>query len=146
MKIYLDNCCLQRPLDDKAQLRIRLESEAILAVLDLHERGMIEIVSSEVLTFESAQNPNPQRRTFVEEILAEATTFVELIDSIVQRANELERLGFKSMDALHLACAEAERVNYFCSCDDRLLRKARNTSILTVHVVSPLELVEEIVQ
>lgn len=34
MKIYLDNCSLQRPLDDKSQIRIRLEAEAILAVIE----------------------------------------------------------------------------------------------------------------
>jgi hypothetical protein len=32
MKIYLDNCCLNRPFDDQANLRIRLESEAIEAL------------------------------------------------------------------------------------------------------------------
>ena len=28
MKIYLDNCCFNRPFDDQTQLRIKLESEA----------------------------------------------------------------------------------------------------------------------
>jgi len=30
MRPYLDNCCLQRPLDDKTQLRIAVEREIIL--------------------------------------------------------------------------------------------------------------------
>jgi len=34
MKLYLDTCCLQRPLDDQRQARIRLETEAILALLE----------------------------------------------------------------------------------------------------------------
>jgi len=34
MKLYLDTCCLQRPLDDQRQARIRLEAEAILALLE----------------------------------------------------------------------------------------------------------------
>ncbi len=29
MKIYLDNCCLNRPFEDQASLRVRLESEAV---------------------------------------------------------------------------------------------------------------------
>lgn len=33
MKIYLDVCCLNRPFDDQAQTRIRLESEAILLII-----------------------------------------------------------------------------------------------------------------
>ncbi len=28
MKVYLDNCCFNRPFDDQSQLKIRLESEA----------------------------------------------------------------------------------------------------------------------
>jgi hypothetical protein len=30
MKIYLDNCCLNRPFDDLSQDRVYLEAEAIL--------------------------------------------------------------------------------------------------------------------
>lgn len=32
MKIYLDNCCFNRPFDDQSQIRIRLESEAKLKI------------------------------------------------------------------------------------------------------------------
>ena len=33
MKIYLDNCCYNRPFDDLSQERIYLESETILMIL-----------------------------------------------------------------------------------------------------------------
>ena len=33
MRIYLDTCSLQRPLDDRHQVRIALEAEAVLAIL-----------------------------------------------------------------------------------------------------------------
>lgn len=145
MKIYLDNCCLQRPLDDKSQKRIQLESEAILAVLSMCESGRINLVSSEVLEFELGRNPNPQRRAYVEEILANAKLFVEIDGNTMQRAKTLETMGFRAMDALHLACAEAEQVDYFCTCDIRLLRRAKTTPSLAVNAVSPLELAEEIV-
>jgi hypothetical protein len=45
MKIYLDNCSLQRPLDDKTQIRIALEAEAILSVLALCEAGGLELIN-----------------------------------------------------------------------------------------------------
>jgi hypothetical protein len=38
-KIYLDTCCLNRPFDDQTQERIRLESEAMLAILSRIEKG-----------------------------------------------------------------------------------------------------------
>lgn len=36
-------------------------------------------------------------------------------------------------------------VLYFCSCDDRLLRKARTSYDGVVKIVSPFELVEELI-
>jgi hypothetical protein len=35
MLIYLDMCSIHRPLDDKAQLRIRVEGEAVLGIIAL---------------------------------------------------------------------------------------------------------------
>jgi len=32
MRIYLDNCCYNRPFDDQNQLSVRLETEAKLAI------------------------------------------------------------------------------------------------------------------
>ncbi len=35
MKIYLDMCSLQRPLDGKVKLRITIEADAILGIISL---------------------------------------------------------------------------------------------------------------
>ncbi len=145
MKIYLDNCCLQRPLDNKSQVRVQLESEAILAILAICEKGQIELVASEVLEYELNKNPHPQRKTYVAEILDRAAVFVEVERKITERAKTLESVGFKGVDALHVACAEAVRADCFCSCDERLLKKAKVTT-LHVRVMSPLELAEEILE
>ncbi|MFO7633884.1 MAG: hypothetical protein R6W76_15170, partial [Caldilinea sp.] len=114
MKVYLDNCCLQRPLDDKRQVRVQLEAEAVLAILTLYEAQKISLVSSEVLEFELAQNPDQQRKVYVEQILYGAALKVVVNDAIASRAKELEARGFRGMDAVHLACAEAANVDYFC--------------------------------
>jgi len=45
MKIYLDNCSLQRPLDSRTSTRIALEAEAVLGVLALLESGKIQLIS-----------------------------------------------------------------------------------------------------
>ena len=144
MKVYLDNCCLQRPLDDKSQVRVQLESEAVLALLSLHEERQIELISSEILEFELNQNPDRLRRTYVAEVLSGVATVIQVDEAVHARARELETTGIRGMDALHLACAEAAGVNYFSSCDDRFLRKARTIVGLGVTVVSLLELVEEL--
>ena len=39
MKVNLDACCLNRPFDDQTQIRIYLESEAVLTILYRCEIG-----------------------------------------------------------------------------------------------------------
>lgn len=145
MKIYLDNCSLQRPLDDKMQLRIAIEAEAVLTVLSLCETEAITLISSDILRYEADRNPNPQRKSFAMEILALAEVEIMLSDTIVTRANELQGRGLKALDALHIASAEYEKVDFFCTCDDRLLKRARSQSDIKIKIVSPLELVQEII-
>lgn len=146
MKIYFDTCSLHRPLDEKSQLRIALEAEAILGALSFCEAGTASLVSSEILLLENGRDPHPQGKTFVASVLEQATDFIAVNDDIRQRAQELQQRGFKAFDALHLACAEAGKVQYFCTCDDRLLKKSRRQSDLSVKVLSPLELANEISQ
>ena len=50
MKVYLDNCCFNRPFDDQSAVRIRIESEAKLHVQQkIREEG--SLVSSEDIEF-----------------------------------------------------------------------------------------------
>ena len=68
MKIYLDACSLQRPLDNKTQIRVALEAEAVLGVLALCEAGDLDLISSEVLAFEVARTPQLSRREYGSEM------------------------------------------------------------------------------
>ena len=54
------------------------------------------------------------------------------------RDQELETLGFKWFDALHLACAESGKADVFLTTDDRLLRRANRVNAqLQVRVENP---------
>lgn len=44
MKIYLDNCCFNRPFDDQIQIRIRLESEAKLKIQEEIQKGHVKLI------------------------------------------------------------------------------------------------------
>jgi len=144
MKVYLDTCSLQRPLDDQTQLRIRLETEAVLGLISLIESGVLELVSSEVLLYECRRNANPIRQRSAQAILAQARHFVQLTSGIQARAQQLNGSGLMALDALHLAAAEAAQADYFCTCDDKLLRKARQFGGIIPKPVTPIELLVEI--
>jgi predicted nucleic acid-binding protein len=144
MKIYLDNCCIQRPLDNKNQTRIALEAEAVLNVLSLCESGALELISSETLVFEARKNPDTSRRDYAFEVLHQAKTFIHINDEIENQAKEFVNAGIKPLDALHLASAEHARADYFCTTDDKFLKKAKALKKLKTKIVSPIQLIEEI--
>jgi predicted nucleic acid-binding protein len=144
MKVYFDNCSLQRPLDDKSHIRIALEAEAILGAIILVEMGKFELISSETLLFEVQKTPNVHRQRYVLNLLNKGEIFIPLNDDIKKRAQVLNQMGIKPVDALHLASAEAASADYFCTCDDRFLKKAKKLTNHQLRVVSPLELIEEI--
>lgn len=62
MRIYLDNCCFNRPFDDQKQIRIRLETEAKLNIQERILQKTIELAWSYILDFENEANPFEQRR------------------------------------------------------------------------------------
>lgn len=144
MKSYFDTCSLQRPLDSKQQIRVVLEAEAILGVIAVWEKGQIELVSSEVLVYEVMKTTHPIRREYAENIFSKIGEIVPLNEEITFRAKEFVEYGIKSLDALHLASAEWAKVDFFCTCDDRFLSKAKKIKNLNTMAVSPIELIEEL--
>ncbi len=144
MKIYLDCCCLQRPFDDKSQSRIAVEAEAILVVLALCESDHLNLISSDALLLEINQIPDQVRKEDALEILNLAKKTVELTSEIEILAREFGTYGIKTLDALHIAFASFSEVDYFCTCDDKFLKKAKRLGNLNTKVVSPTELVMEL--
>jgi hypothetical protein len=144
MRVYLDTCAMQRPLDDRLRLRIRVEGEAVLGVIAAVEAGEIELVASDVLRFETENNPLPARRNFARRVLALAGGDVASTPEVLARARQYEQEGIKPLDAIHLASAVEARVAFFCTTDDGLLRKGPRLNTGTTRVVSPLELIAEL--
>lgn len=62
MKIYLDNCCFNRPFDDQSQIRIKLESEAKLKIQNKIQEGSLELVWSYIVEAENEANPFEERK------------------------------------------------------------------------------------
>jgi predicted nucleic acid-binding protein len=142
VNIYLDISALNRIFDDQSQPRIFLESSAMLLVLGLIEKRIISVVSSDVLVYENSRNPYAERQIFVTSILRKASVIQTLNDRLARRAQEIEALGIKGLDALHLACAERLKVDHFVTCDDRIIRKYAGT----VGVINPVELTMHVLQ
>jgi len=146
MKIYFDVCCLNRPFDNHTQDKIRLESEAILTILDHCQNGKHIFISSEVVDFEISKISDPIKRQKVILLSSISKTCIIVDNNLGKRAMKLEDLNFSSFDALHIASAEKGKADVLLTTDDNLLRKAlQNKSILKVRVENPVKwLIEEI--
>jgi predicted nucleic acid-binding protein len=133
-------CCLKRPFDDQSQPRIRLESEAVLALMS----APAEFVHSIAHDLENDQNPLPWRAARVRAWLG-TSDLTDLPDqALAARASELVAFGFKSFDALHIASAELSGCDAFCTTDDRLQAAARrHASSLRLRVLNPVDLTRE---
>jgi predicted nucleic acid-binding protein len=144
VKIYLDLCAIQRPLDTSNQVRITLESEAVLGIIIFCVIGRAELLSSEALLYEGEQSSLPTRKEHTLAVLAKAKTIINVTEKETLRAANLTTFGIKPLDALHMALAEAGNADYFCTCDDKLLRNSKRVQDLIVKIINPVDLVQEI--
>jgi len=137
MKVYLDNCCFNRPFDDQSSLVIHLETEAKLYVQELIRQGRIELVWSFVLDYENSANPFEEVRNRIKEWKEFASADCGLSDEISTKARELMKLGLRQMDASHVACAIHLGADYFLTTDKKVLNK----KIEGVKVMNPIDFI-----
>jgi predicted nucleic acid-binding protein len=129
MLLYLDTCCLNRPFDDQTQSRVFLETESVLAILARITSGYWRLACSAVLLYEVSRIADQTRQQGIGHLLGYAEPAQPLTSGIEQRAAQLCATGFKMMDALHLASAEALKADAFLTTDDRLLTRAQSVPL-----------------
>lgn len=145
MKIYLDTCCLNRLSDRQIQERIRQETEAVNIMLSNFRTKRWHWISSSILQFEINQNPDLDQRVSLTTLLQLGHQTILVGDEEILRGEELEGLGFKELDALHIACAESGNADIVLTTDDRMLRRAkRYRAQLQVRVENPYTWLQEI--
>lgn len=133
MRVYLDNCCFNRPFDSQAHVRVRLETEAKLRIQERIVAGEIELAWSYMLDHESSANPFEERRAAVGLWRRHSVVDVEETSGLLENAKALFALGIRSKDALHVACAVEAGCEFFITTDDMLLKKlSRYTRIVAV--------------
>ena len=144
--VYLDVCCLNRPFNDQTQDRIRLESAAVLTVLKRVGYGQLLLIGSTAIQAEIDRNRDQELKARLQQIAETATEFVFVGEDQVQRAHDLQALGFHFFDALHIACAETAGADVLLTTDDRFLRLAlRVHTRLAVRVANPADWLMEVV-
>jgi len=141
MRLYLDNCCFNRPFDDQSTLTIRLETEAKLHIQTAIRAGHYALGWSYILDYENAANPLDERRSEIQKWKTLADSFVVETPAVLATMRENVTAGFKAVDALHIACAQALKCEYFLTVDKGILKKAK--AIAHIRIMNPIDFVIE---
>lgn len=140
VKIYLDNCCYNRPFDDQTQIKIYLETQAKLHIQNEIKAGTYELVWSYVLDYENGKNPFEERRLAIAPWRSIAgENICEETESILLFAESLAEKGVKTYDALHIACAAEAKCDYYLTTDKKLL----HTKVEGIIIASPIDFLQE---
>ena len=143
MKVYLDNCCYNRPYDDQTQIRIHLETEAKLHIQDVIKNGELDLVTSYILEYENGKNRFSHKRKAISDFMSANESFyvsAERDEEVKQIAGDIIKTGVKSLDAFHVACAILAGSDYFITTDDRLLKYHTED----IQIVTPGELIRRL--
>ena len=142
MLIYLDNCSFNRPFDDQKQIRISIETEAKLLIQENIVSGKFRLAWSYILEYENSVNPYPERKEAISNWKKYSVVDIGATKSIINKANEIKKIGIKSKDALHIACADALNCQYFITTDLLLLKKL--SIFEQVRIVNPVDFINHL--
>jgi predicted nucleic acid-binding protein len=141
----MDVCCLNRPFDDQSHDRIRIESEAVLVILNRCQQDWT-LEGGEVIDYEISKIPDDERKMGVKILASISRDKVTVDKNILRRASELEKIGLKALDALHLACAE-KSAEVMLTTDDDIMKTARaNNSLIKIRVENPVKWLMEVTE
>jgi len=138
-KIYLDNCCYNRPFDNQEQMKIRLETEAKLYIQANVRDGKYSLCWSFMLDYENGKNPYEEKRGMIAPWKEIANDFCPSSEIILLRGKAIMKFGVKNEDALHIACAMEKRCKYYVTTDGKLTNKR----IEGITIINPIDFVRE---
>jgi hypothetical protein len=103
MKVYLDNCCFNRPYDNQDFLSIKLETEAKLRVQELIKEKQILLIWSFMLDYENSANQGASKRDSIYEWYTYSAEYVSFNQEILQLSKKTAELGFGKKDSIHIS-------------------------------------------
>jgi predicted nucleic acid-binding protein len=139
MRIYLDNCCYNRPFDDQNQKKIQLETIAKLYIQNAVRNGVYDLVWSFMNDIENNDNPYDDKRESIQKWENRAKYNCKTSVKILQKAKIIEQANVKPKDALNIACAIAGNCDYFISTDRKLISK----NIDGITMINPIDFVRK---
>ena len=137
-RLYLDNCCFNRPYDDQSLLKNHLEAEAKIYIQENILAKNYELAWSYIMDFEVSYNPFTDRKNQILKWKNKAIIDINESAKVITLANEIMGKNIRPKDALHLACAMEAKCDYFITTDAKILNK----SVGNIIIVDPIDFVK----
>jgi hypothetical protein len=139
IKVYLDNCCFNRPYDNQNDVKIKLETEAKLVIQEMILSGKLVLCWSYILDFENINNPFKERQIEIDKWSYKAECYTEEKQEILNLMKEIVSKGIKPLDALHISCSIDMNCDYFITVDRGILKKYNK--IKHISIKSPIDFI-----
>ena len=120
-------------------MKICLETAAKLHVQNEIRNNIYDLVWSYMLDFENQQNPYEEKLNAIQIWKSIAKFICKSSNNILQKAKEMENIGIKPKDALHIACAIQSNCDYFITTDIKLLKRA----VTEIVLINPINFIKE---
>ena len=144
-RLYLDNCCFNRPYDDQSSLPVYLETQAKLNIQEQVKNHEVELVWSFILTAENEANPDYDIRDKIADWMDLSANYVPYSPNIeIYAANLMEQNGVDAKDALHVACAVQADCDFLITTDKKLIR--RTGLIGEMRVINPVHFITDYIE
>ena len=138
-RLYLDNCCFNRPYDDQTNLNIHLEAEAKLFIQNEILEKNYELAWSFMMDYEFSANPFYDRQLAFMKWKNIAVLDIDPTEGILIKGKEIMQKNIKQKDALHISCAIKAECDYFLTTD----RKVLNKNITETKLMNPLDFIRQ---
>lgn len=104
------------------------------------------LLGSDAVDNEISRIPDDDKRIKVGILAGIHTRHISINEAVKERSRELYKMGFKPLDAVHIACAEQGHADILLTTDDALLAKAaRHRKRIQVSIVNPLQWALEVI-
>ena len=138
-RIYLDNCCFNRPYDNQANLNIYFESEAKIFIQNEILNKTYELAWSFMMDYEISSNPFHDRRIAFLNWKNIAVVDIDPKEEILIKGKDFNKRNIKKKDALHIACAIEAECEYFLTTDSKILNK----EIPEIKLINPVDFLRQ---
>ncbi len=142
LRVYLDNCCYNRPFDDQSSKKILFETEAKLFIQEKIKLGELELVWSFILDYENNQNMDSRRKEEIFKFEKYSKVYFIGTNDTQILSEKLYSYGIKKKDSIHLASAIETNCDYFITTDIGIIKKKSFFS--EIAIINPIDFIIQI--